>query len=529
MFCPKCGSRLPDDAVFCGRCGTEIRTKDYYRDEPEMSRTPKKSRRKKNRLPLVILILLLPVLAAAAFLYWQVKSRQAETGTDAFLRAADEPMKTLSSDAETVPAVTTAPPAEAAPEAAVSATPVPTLSATPVPTAASTPVPTAASKPAPTPTPVPEPAPSRLDPSQITATSTLGYDGDNYFPEYVNDDNPVTAWAEGVSGNGEGESLFFVFPAGTKLTGCEVMPGFLKNEDLFSKNSAPSVLMVSTGGNALTVDISEYAGSWHGGSSMQTAAFSTPLICDGTVTVSIQAVRGGWKYTDTLISELHFFGVPAQNVSSGAQNPSGRQSGTDSSGDAGQMPGGAVVRTPEEHEISRMASMAGWVYRRRMEQAGAQDADIREEELTAEEKAFLLYWYQYHGDEDIRIQSQMEYNLVSDGDLRQMLCELTGETPEMLEETMNVFYSRYVQGQDGEICYMYGSGDFGDAGPFYFGDGQLTEEDGRVCISGSVMVYDSGAGTYLPSKTYRAYYSAENGESGNPGIPYPFSEVIVSD
>ena len=94
MFCPKCGSRLPDDAVFCGRCGTEIRTKDYYRDEPEMSRTPKKSRRKKNRLPLVILILLLPVLAAAAFLYWQVKSRQAETGTEAFLQAADEPMKT---------------------------------------------------------------------------------------------------------------------------------------------------------------------------------------------------------------------------------------------------------------------------------------------------------------------------------------------------------------------------------------------------------------------------------------------------
>jgi hypothetical protein len=109
-----------------------------------------------------------------------------------------------------------------------------------------------------------------------------------------------------------------------------------------------------------------------------------------------------------------------------------------------------------------------------------------------------------------------------------MLYEITGEPSDMTEETMNAFYSQYVQMQEGDTCYMYGTGDFGDAGPFYFGDGQQTVEDGRICISGSVMVYDSGAGTYVPAKTYRAYYSTENGESGNPDIPYPFSEVVVT-
>ena len=578
MFCPKCGTQLPDDAVFCGKCGTGIRMqpessdpersragRPAYNDEeygypgeayaypddddwnggyeegPDLRRTGKKQPRKKSRMPLVLFLLLLLFLAAAAFLFWQLKSRQAETGSGASLQAADEPMKTAADAAAVTPAVTAAPTAELTPEAAVSLTPVPTVSAapdltaaaTPAPTAAATPAPTAAATPVPTatptPTPIPEPAPSRLAPAQITATSELGYDGDNYFPEYVNDGNPVTAWAEGVPGNGEGQSLFFTFPAGTKLTGCEVMPGFFKNDDLFSKNSAPSALLISTGGSSVTADVSEYANSWHGSSSLQTVTFSTPLICDGTVTVSIQAVRGGWKYTDTLISELHFFGVSAQYVSTGATDPSGQQNGADSAGEAGQTSGDSAVRTPEEEEVSRMASLAGWVYRRRMGQAGAQDADIREEELTADEKAFLLYWYQYHGgDRDSRIQSQMEYNAVSAYDLLQMLCEITGEPSDMTEETMNAFYSRYVQMQEGDTCYMYGTGDFGDAGPFYFGDGQQTVEDGRICISGSVMVYDSGAGTYVPAKTYRAYYSTENGESGNPDIPYPFSEVVVT-
>lgn len=592
MFCPKCGTQLPDNAVFCGKCGAEIPVsinlseperarrnvhregrhanpdekyadpydkyanpdeeyadrdgeytysdedvrKDDYAERPDpLSRgksTPRrKTSRKKSRLPLVLLLLLLLVLGAAAFLFWQLQSRQAKTGSGADLQAADEPMQTSAAAEAVTPSVTSTKAAEKTPEAAASATPEPAVSGMSAATAAATSVPTATATP--TPTPIPEPAPSRLIPAQITASSTLGYDGDNYFPEYVNDDNPVTAWAEGVSGNGEGQSLVFAFPAGTKLTGCEVMPGFFKNDDLFSKNSAPSALLISTGGNSVTADVSEYANSWHGSSSLQTVTFSTPLICDGAVTVSIQAVRGGWKYTDTLISEFHFFGVPAQYVSGSAADGTkssqteGEISGNGGTEASGQAPAAAAaVREPEDEEISMMASMAGWVYRRRMGQSGPLDADITVSSLTAEEKAFLLYWYQYHGgDEDGRIQSQMEYNLVSAQDLRSMLGELTGETP---EDAMQVFSAQYVQMQEGDLCYMYGTGDFGDAGPFYFGDGQMTVENGRICITGSVMTYDTGAGSYVPGKTYRAYYSTEGGATGNPCIPYPFAEVSVS-
>ena len=116
-------------------------------------------------------------------------------------------------------------------------------------------------------------------------------------------------------------------------------------------------------------------------------------------------------------------------------------------------------------------------------------------------------------------------DLVSAQDLRSMLGELTGETP---EDAMQVFSAQYVQMQEGDLCYMYGTGDFGDAGPFYFGDGQMTVENGRICITGSVMTYDTGAGSYVPGKTYRAYFSTEGGATGNPCILYPFAEVSVS-
>ena len=373
-----------------------------------------------------------------------------------------------------------------------------------------------------------EPAPVFLEPSQITASSVLGYDGDNYFPEYISDNNPVTAWAEGSEGNGEGQSLFFSIPAGTKITGGNVMPGFYKNEDLFYKNSAPTVLQISSGGQSRLIDTSAYAQTWYGSQGAQAFVLDEPLFSDGVVTVMIMAVRPGWKYTDTLISELHFCGVPASWY---AQNASGSAPAAEGAGGVASaaegISSGQTVRQPDEKEISRMASMAGWVYRKRMESlgSGAVEADITLESLTEDEKAFLLYWYQYFGgDKDSRIVSQMEYNLVSGADLRDMMAELFGEAG---EGEMNAFYSRYVQQQAGDICYLNGTGDFGDAGPFYFGDGSMTHENGEVCVSGSVMIWDSASATYQPGRNYRAYFTTENGDPGSGSIPYRFREVIV--
>jgi hypothetical protein len=88
-----------------------------------------------------------------------------------------------------------------------------------------------------------------------------------------------------------------------------ISPGYYKSEDLFSKNSAPSRITISSGGSYCTIDMDYAAGNysyaWYG------YLFDLPeqVESNGTVRVSIDSARSGWLYEDTCISELHFLGV----------------------------------------------------------------------------------------------------------------------------------------------------------------------------------------------------------------------------
>src|SRR5215470_7202450 len=95
-----------------------------------------------------------------------------------------------------------------------------------------------------------EPVERRLHADQVTASSFLWNDWnrfqENYHPLYVSDDDPKTAWVEGVEGDGVGEWLRLrVTPmdGATKLR-LHVRNGYQKSSSLFKANSRPKEVTI---------------------------------------------------------------------------------------------------------------------------------------------------------------------------------------------------------------------------------------------------------------------------------------------
>ena len=160
---------------------------------------------------------------------------------------------------------------------------------------------------------------TELVPSSITASSELEpyysalppYPLYTYYGSYIDDGDLDTAWNEGVDGSGAGEYLELAFPAGTKLTGGIIYPGFYSTEELFYQNNAPALLEISSGGTAVTVDMGSSAQTWQAGFTGFDFRLEPEIVSDGTVRVTIREIRKGNTYDDTCISELHFYGFPA--------------------------------------------------------------------------------------------------------------------------------------------------------------------------------------------------------------------------
>lgn len=68
--------------------------------------------------------------------------------------------------------------------------------------------------------------------SVLTPQSGNRYDGGNLL-----DDDPATAWVEGVDGNGEGQALILDFERPTAPRTIEIVNGYNKSRDIFEKNA----------------------------------------------------------------------------------------------------------------------------------------------------------------------------------------------------------------------------------------------------------------------------------------------------
>lgn len=120
--------------------------------------------------------------------------------------------------------------------------------------------------------------------------------GFNYLPRNLVDTDLKTAWVEGKSGNGEGESLVVELGGARTVTAIQVMNGYHKNERLFLANSRVHVAELQfSNGTARRISLADAPG-------LQTIEVGQQKA--DWVRFTIRSVYPGAKYKDTAITEF---------------------------------------------------------------------------------------------------------------------------------------------------------------------------------------------------------------------------------
>jgi hypothetical protein len=155
---------------------------------------------------------------------------------------------------------------------------------------------------------VAEPVERRLHADQVSASSFLWNDWnrfqENYHPLYVSDDDPKTAWVEGVDGDGVGEWLRLRV---TEMDGAtqlrlHVRNGYQKSPSLFAANGRPKEVTVKLLPSGVSKRLTlEDADGW------QDLVVAQPAGKLNGVELRIESVYKGTKYTDTCISDIQVF------------------------------------------------------------------------------------------------------------------------------------------------------------------------------------------------------------------------------
>lgn len=151
---------------------------------------------------------------------------------------------------------------------------------------------------APTATPVPGVSMGVI--SNVSATSSLSEYGMTHSPDRLLDNDLTTAWVEGVSGHGEGESVRFSFNGVYRVSGFTIYAGYQKNSDIYSKNARPSQIeLIFSDGQTEMFQLADLQDK-------QTFNLENP-VDTSTIDLKLVSVYSGWKYTDTAISEILFY------------------------------------------------------------------------------------------------------------------------------------------------------------------------------------------------------------------------------
>lgn len=134
----------------------------------------------------------------------------------------------------------------------------------------------------------------------VSATSVLFEAGYDHSVQNIIDNNPATAWVEGVTGNGEGEGVTFYFESEQVFTGMKIRNGYQKNNETYIKNARPSVLRIEDKeGNKQFIELSDNR-------IQQIIEFNEPITTD-EISVSIISVYYGSQCEDTCISDIEFY------------------------------------------------------------------------------------------------------------------------------------------------------------------------------------------------------------------------------
>lgn len=151
----------------------------------------------------------------------------------------------------------------------------------------------------------------------ITASSTLEDSTGNFYePSNMIDGRKDTAWAEGVDGSGEGETITIELDHRQMVFGVQLLNGYVKNYDIYEKNGKIIDIYIDPG----TGEYEEYGLSqnywkeeeffyYNDRYTMFRAdqiSFIKPVITDKIVITISRAVNGN-RYDDTCVSEIEVY------------------------------------------------------------------------------------------------------------------------------------------------------------------------------------------------------------------------------
>ena len=141
----------------------------------------------------------------------------------------------------------------------------------------------------------------------VTASSALA---DRYAAEKAHDFSIVTAWVEGVEGNGEGEYLRYSFP-GTcpRITTVLIHNGYVKNWEVWRDNARVKRLLMYYNDEPYAIlNLQDTMGlqSFDVGVLGYEDKDSAPA---WSIKFEILEVYPGKKYEDTAITEIYFDGI----------------------------------------------------------------------------------------------------------------------------------------------------------------------------------------------------------------------------
>lgn len=135
----------------------------------------------------------------------------------------------------------------------------------------------------------------------VEASSELQEASGTHEAGYLIDKDLSTAWVEGVSGTGVGESVTMYFTQEVTLTGMKIANGYFKSSDLYGKNGQiEKLLLVFEDGS------SEYVTLTTDKMEEEYLEFDEAHTCN-QVTFIIMEAKVGSKYSDTCVSELSLF------------------------------------------------------------------------------------------------------------------------------------------------------------------------------------------------------------------------------
>ncbi|WP_298817297.1 caspase family protein [uncultured Roseibium sp.] len=121
--------------------------------------------------------------------------------------------------------------------------------------------------------------------------------GNRYGPGNLFDQNPSTAWVEGVQGNGSGQKILISFDRPRRVAGFQITNGYAKNRDIYRKNARVKTAMVTlSNGSIQDVSLPD---------DMSANRFTFGAPQETTwLEFEIGSVFAGSRYADTAVSEL---------------------------------------------------------------------------------------------------------------------------------------------------------------------------------------------------------------------------------